>query len=368
MNRRSLLQGLIAAPFAASSSVRLTRAAEDRMDEALIRLARTGPEYAGGLANHAPMAAEALCALGREDSVSAWLDGYAPRLDAAPSGRVIAADAWRDALGRPDRTGDWIAFFTARVQEAPWTGVLDEWTNTLAPGIVAAAFHGVIRTAHAARSLGRRDNPLRRRELAHGLAYWAAQYKTLPERTSARVFQTVDQALSEVRVVPPASQRHGLITNRLAPVEAMDAFREVADWLPKQTPQASLSAMGETFARLFWRERDNRRALIGLIHTVTGPGSARLLLPHVSAPTAARLVHYAWQGAAAIHASHSARPYEPERPEAAGTTPGIAALVDRAVSNGDEHAIKFTEACLRENAARPQPIFLIAASDAISRL
>lgn len=338
------------------------------MDEALTRLARTGPEYAGGLANHAPMAAEALCALGRDESVSSFLDRYAARLDPVPSGRVIGDDAWREALGRRERTGDWIAFFSAKVEEAPWIKVLEEWTNTLAPGIVAAAFHGVIRTARAARSLSRRDNALRRRELAHGLGYWAGQYRALPERASTRTFQSVDQALASVAMVPPQEQRGGWIVNRLLPVEAMSSFGEVASWLPAQSPEASLSAMCESFARVYWRERDNRRALIGLIHTVTGPGSVRLLLPHVSPPTARRLVRYAWQGAAAIHASHSARPYAREAADSAAAPPSTAALVDRAVSNGDEHAIKFTEACLRENAARPDPIFLFAAGDAVARL
>ncbi|MCI0614926.1 hypothetical protein L0244_18190, partial [bacterium] len=38
---------------------------EDVMDEALEMLAATGPEYQGGLANHGPMASEALIAMGR---------------------------------------------------------------------------------------------------------------------------------------------------------------------------------------------------------------------------------------------------------------------------------------------------------------
>ena len=47
-------------------------------------------------------------------------------------------------------------------------------------GICAAATHGVIRTGHAARSLEQRESPLRVRELAEGLGYWAATYEELP--------------------------------------------------------------------------------------------------------------------------------------------------------------------------------------------
>jgi hypothetical protein len=39
-------------------------------------------------------------------------------------------------------------------------------------------------------------------------------------------------------------------------------------------------------------------------------------------------------------------------------------LIDRAVASGDEHAIKFTEACLREHALSPQPVFLTAVAHA----
>ena len=38
-------------------------------------------------------------------------------------------------------------------------------------------------------------------------------------------------------------------------------------------------------------------------------------------------------------------------------------LIDSAVATGDEHAIKFTEACLREHALNPKPVYLAAARD-----
>jgi hypothetical protein len=39
-------------------------------------------------------------------------------------------------------------------------------------------------------------------------------------------------------------------------------------------------------------------------------------------------------------------------------------LIDRAIATEDEHAIKFTEACLRENVIRPDPVYLAAAAHA----
>lgn len=65
------------------------------LDEAYQRLRHTGPERDGWLANHAPMAAEALTRRGYADTVHRWLDGYADRLEerapghpAHPGGRV----------------------------------------------------------------------------------------------------------------------------------------------------------------------------------------------------------------------------------------------------------------------------------------
>ena len=36
-------------------------------------------------------------------------------------------------------------------------------------------------------------------------------------------------------------------------------------------------------------------------------------------------------------------------------------LVDRAIAHGDEHVIKFTEACLHRHALCPSPVYIAAA-------
>ena len=53
------------------------------------------------LANHGPMAAEALLALNRAPNMIPWAESYTPRLEERPrSSNPIDADAWRDALGQ----------------------------------------------------------------------------------------------------------------------------------------------------------------------------------------------------------------------------------------------------------------------------
>ncbi len=343
---------------------------DDALEEALERFAPTGPEFAGGLANHGPMAAEALLTLGRAEAVEPWVDSYRRRLGPPPAPRdPIRAAEWQDALGRFDRVGDWTVFFERQLAEGPWPSVLSTWAGRLAPGLVGAATHGLIRAAHATRNLSRKDTPLRRHELAEGLAYWAARFHRLPESEAARPGgRRPSEALAEVARVPADQQvRYGLITDRLAPLSGFAAFRGVADLVDTSgDPSAVLSDLTSTFARVYL-EQANHTALqvITFIHGVTGPSAVRLLLPHVAAPVQASLLRYAWQAAAGFYAALG-RP--PGPPAVSPRASSASDLIERAVDNGDEHAIKFTEACLREHALLPRPVFLEAARDATARL
>ncbi len=50
------------------------------------------------------------------------------------------------------------------------------------------------------------------------------------------------------------------------------------------------------------------------------------------------------------------------------TTASRKAVIDRALAAGGAHSIKFTEACLREYALNPTPIYLMAAYDVAERV
>jgi hypothetical protein len=76
-------------------------------------------------------------------------------------------------------------------------------------------------------------------------------------------------------------------------------------------------------------------------------------------------MRYAWQAAAAMYVAMGDRPGEPPRD---AEPIDAATLVERAVANGDEHAIKMAEACLREDAVAPRPVYRLAAQDALGRL
>ena len=189
---------------------------QDTLDEALVELAPFGPDLRNGNTNHAPMAAEALCALGRHDAVYPFLERYrAELLPMPPTTERIDPAHWRVALARPERAGDWSAFFAEELASAPWREVLDRWTGRLAPGLSAAATHGVIRVGHAARGLAARESPARVRELADALGSWACTYQELPtaRRRRCQTLAPTDAFAS----VPIARRRGGASAARSSP-------------------------------------------------------------------------------------------------------------------------------------------------------
>jgi hypothetical protein len=361
----------------------LSSAAEDALDEALAAVHRAEPESRHGLSTHAPMVVEALCTLGRGEGAAPWLQAYGGPLLRLPTPRApIRREDWRAALGaRPgapsweeslERWGDWRELFTAELAEAPWEQVLDTWAGRLAPGLCAAATHGVIRTAHAARALGRRQNAVRRAELARGLAYWAAAYQELPARPGTEApATTYAHALDRL---PLYTDAHGVVPRGnivagLHEAGALSGFTSARDLV--RTPadlSEGLSDLTATAARAYLRHGTSGRgvATIAFVHGVTGPTALRRLMPYLRPETARAAMPYAWQAVAGIYAAYARRESPPRSPGEPKAT--AEELVARAVANGDEHAIKFTEALLAEHALRPDPAYLAAAEDAVTRL
>ncbi len=87
--------------------------------------------------------------------------------------------------------------------------VAGEWIPRLVPGIIGAAAHGLIRTAHGLRAFGDAATLPRRVEVATGLAYWASQYQELPGPPLLIGHQDVPQALADLPYLeeetPPGS-------------------------------------------------------------------------------------------------------------------------------------------------------------------
>jgi hypothetical protein len=295
----------------------------DAVNTALDRLRGTGFYIGGFFANHGPMAAEALARLGYCDEVDGWVDtniGHREHVPLPTPSEPI--DNWRVALGDRNRGGDWVQLFRQELAATPWRDVLRMWWPRLLPGCTGSLTHGLIRTAHAVRSLREADPPseLQIDELARALALWATAFTPLTTDSGQHDDQAVaavDQALTELT----------------AEYAGHYSFTKPSFPIP-------------------------------LIHTITAPAAMRLLLPELPdelhAPSLRTIAHVNREVFARFGGQRA--PGDAELIETDRTFDGLAA---EAVDTGDEHAIKICEAAMRENAVNPDPRYLSAASTAV---
>lgn len=344
------------------------------VDAALDRLAAFGPELRNGMTSHAPMTIEALAALGRPEAVMPWLDRYLPELLPGPAPTVrIPPTAWRAALSREDRFADWSAWFREELDRADWRAVLERWVSRLAPGLCAAATHGVIRVGHATRSLGIVDTPQRRRELADALASWASTYQELPTLELGTAGEAQDsygprQAIARVEIVPRGRRRFsGTIVSSLAALDEWPAFAPTIGLLDVGAdPESCVDELAETFARVLLANAHDPLTSIVFIHGVTSLAAVANLLPHLQNDTARRVVRYGWQAAAGLYAAFGVRP--PPAGDLDPETEHWDDLIERAIEHGDEHAIKLVEAARQLDARAPSPAYAASVSHAIRLL
>ncbi len=336
------------------------------LDDALQRLAAYGPDLRNGMTNHAPMAVEALCAMGRPDAVGPWVERYSRGMLPRPAAREpIGRDDWRNALAQEPRFADWCAFFEAELRGVPWREVLARWVSRLAPGLCAAATHGVIRVGHAARGLAEADTAPRRRELADALAYWAATYQELPTAAGAvRDRLRPRDAITQVAVVPPDQRRFsGTIVSSLEALNDVPDFAPVIDLVDVSGDAPALvSELADVFARVYLANTHDVLTAIVFIHGVTSVTALGNLLRYLDDTTAPTALRFAWQAGCGLYATFGSRPTPAEAVEP--PREDVATIVDMAIAHGDEHVIKFTEACLHHHAITRSPAFLAAARHA----
>ena len=341
----------------------------NEVDLALGILEPFGPEFAGGLSNHGPMVVDALHALGHDGLIAAWVDVYAPRLVDGEGGSPIPSSAWVEALGNT-AYGDWHATFVLELQEASWREVVGNWLPRLLPGFFAAATHGPIRVGHALRSLEESESAVRRSELAAALGYWAASFQRLPGSPGCEVRAGFGPGQVLEQVVPLAAERRrrGFLSDA---VQALDDEPDFASILAKAdlSGRAPGELLGEICATAAGLYLENLSARIAYLHAVTGPAALRLMAEYLDEPAQREGAGYALQSAAALHATFC----QTQRGDA--MLPGVEAenfswdeLRYRAACSLEEHVIKLTEACWREDRLRPDPRLRMAAADSVAHL
>ena len=326
------------------------------LDQALDGLAGYGPGLANGNFNHAPMVVEALCALGRPDTVPSWLERYRSRMLPRPvDGNPIEPRVWRSALGQRDRFAAWSNHFAKELAQMPWPQALDLWTGRLAPGVAAAATHGVIRVGHAVRALNARETPQRRRELADALASWATTYFELRGDIGSGGTVTPREALARIAIVPAERRPSGNITEALKGLRGTPGIAQTIAMIDLSGDiDALLATLTELFARVYLANVTNTLSAIVFIHGVTSLTALGHIAPHVSDTTARSLLRYGWLTGCGLYACYGGRGLAAA---ATAETSNNDILIARAVAHGDEHVIKFTEACLTRNRLSPSPIY-----------
>jgi hypothetical protein len=340
-----------------------------QMDAALRFLSDYGPELSNGFTNHAPMVSEALSAMGRADAVMPWLEKNWPLRGALmPRARAAHEIAdWKAALGNGDAAA-WSLFFAHEMQDARWQDVVARWTARLAPGIGAGAAHGAIRVGHAVRSLAERQTPERLREVGDAFGYWASCYETLPVADYSGKALPAREAIALVPFSPgKARHERGSFSAGLRSLHDFPGFAPVIGMLDVRGEAGeTLSALTETFTRVYLANARDPYTVVAFIHGVTAIAAVRSLAPYLDAEQTRAGLRYGWQTGAALYSVYATA--KPDGHAVVAPTETPEQLIAGAVETGDDHAIKFTEVVLREYALNPNPVYLAAARHAIGVL
>ncbi|MHC0433242.1 questin oxidase family protein [Streptomyces sp. O3] len=332
------------------------------LDEALLRLHATGPEYQGGLSNHAPMAVEALVHHGQAAAVHQWIDRYSGKLEDFPDLREPITEAnWREAMGDERRVADWIAYFEREIsgEGRPWRDVLAQWWPRLLPGIAASATHSVIRIGHAVRTLlGGDESAPRVAELAHALGYWAARQLYLPE---VRTLRTAPSALAALDAVEAVPEQGGGIRNRLSQISAFPTWPgHAAATAPSAgdgsagagnagdgnagDPDAARAALTELVTASVHRYATHGHGEpVMMVHSATAPNAVLRTLPALPRELWPSSLAAAWAASAAVTAAYRPREGVVYSPSGELTAEEV---FQAAAAHGDDHTIKFTDTAL----------------------
>ena len=329
----------------------MMHSAYESLDGALGLLAANGPELKNGFTDHAPMVAEALCAMGEGAHARDWV---AARLDQGtrrpePT-KAIRPAAWESALGDEARYADWAELFAEDIARLGWRETLDLWCARLALGFAAAAAHGPIRVGHAARALGVGESAPRLRELADALALWAAHYQELPTHLNGMPsYATASEALRHVPRVPQGARRNdGAITKALKQLVYADGFADSISALDLSGDPANGGRdAARAFAHVFLAQADSPLTAIVFTHGLTGVTASLNIAPHISDEAARELLAHAWHTGAGLYSAYARTPAPGQASGASfAAEPETPADITRhAVAHGDDHVIKLSQTC-----------------------
>jgi hypothetical protein len=320
------------------------------------------PSYGGGLCNHAPMALIALDRMGAppprlETFAETDLQGKEP---APQPGAAIDAANWRERLGEEDAYADYLGFFQREVARLNGRAALRAYLPTLAPGLAAAAFHPMIRTAFGV--IAEDDG-----EIALGLAYWASRYLAFPQAQSEEAAvdpwllpiedpQVLLEQLRQQNDLEFQPDPDDLIDQELAMAAGHPRFPGIVNAL--KIDDLTLGRLRQAAALLYLASGD-----FNSLHGVTGLHAARVLSDYTDDRRA--FAGSVWQALLALYLSLN-RPELPSAEHVAGALavalPDWNTLLPAAVASDDDHVIKLVFACLAETRAGGGRIYHLLAA------
>jgi len=222
---------------------------------------------------------------------------------------------------------------------------------------VAAATHGVIRVVHAVRALlADGDDPSHLAELAHGLAYWAARWQTLP---GGQVGASAAAAASRARAatpldllaaIPRIAEQAGGLGDRLPRLGALTAWpAALAGFSVPAAPEQIRAVLAElvdaaTVRYLLYGHGNG----VMLVHSATAPSAVLRTLPALDHGLWAPSLAASWAASSALTAVYAPaepapRAQLPQPPGGQSREQTAREVFARAVEHGDPHVIKFAD-------------------------
>jgi hypothetical protein len=310
-------------------------------------------EYRDQLTSHLPMALQALHSLGASPQrMQSFYATYAKRFEgmqAAAAAQPVAD--WHSLRGQPDAYPALVATMHVLVERDGVDVALRALLPDLLPGVAAAAFHGLIRTAHAVQS-GHAG------EVAAALAYWAWRWQPMASG-QVPVVRMALSAWSNALVRDAQAWRTDgpLISIRMDQAAQGAVYQSLADALQ---PFADLQSAIASLAALA-AERYVASPNFTVLHMITGMRALRVLAPWIESqevvqPILIRAFTAAYLAARVVPLATAPEPRLRTWPE----------IIAAGIASNDDHVIKLVHACREEASVYGEENYLRVAGLAVA--
>lgn len=291
-------------------------------------------------ANHAPMVLTALSRLGAPDS---RLDRYYSRLifpQPVDGGSVhdtpITEGTWSAHLGDMRHYRGYCNYFLGRLRELGAKPLLHTHLDTVLPGLGASAYHALLRLAYAV-------DAGHDKEIAFALAGLAAGFIPSPDSpplskpaSPSEILEALSGLASLRSVEPDPRSISGRFQQFYSQGDFARGLRPV-----RVDPLRPLDEISGLLADALARTRD-----FSILHGVTSCHALRLVLPycHDVPGTVSRY----WHSICAVYLAARNKGVRFDHPLPTATL-SWDELKQRALASDNEHVIKLTYTCLRED-------------------